>query len=1075
MSGPVTDENGKPFTGPIAWMAKNPVASNLLMAAILAAGVLGLMRSRQEVFPERQKDEIAINVAYPGASPAEVEQGISLAVEEAIRGLDGIDRVKSTSSEGAADIRAELQLDADPDLVLADIKSAVDRINSFPEDAERPVTRKVVFRSGVMTLYIHADAPLATVHAYAEEARARLLESPDVTQIVVAGVPQLEIAIEVRRERLEALGLSLADVSRVVSRASLELPGGTLKTTGGQLLVKVDERRKTGADFGDLIVKTSPDGGVVRLSDVATITDGYAETDQESYFAGETAVRLNIQRVGDETPTRISKATRAIVADLRAEWPERMHLTTGYDGAETLEARIDLLVRNARSGLVLVLIILALFLELELALWVALGIPISFMGAFSFMPGLDLSINMVTLFAFIITLGMVVDDAIVVAENAYERQQQGMSRTAAAIAGAREMAVPVTFAILTTVAAFSPLFFVPGTIGKIFGLIPWIVVSVLVFSLVESFFVLPAHLAHGKKRTSAVFVIADKLRSAVGGRLESFIETRFDPFLRFTLKMRYPALAGAIASFIVAVGLVVSGNVPFVFFPQIEGDVVTASARLPYGAPLEGTRAVQKELEAAVNAAIDTHGGPKVQRGVFTQLGVGAGRESGSHVVTVTAQLVPSADRTFSSADFEKSWREALPPLAGVEALTFVSASGPGAGSPVNIQLSHRDTAVLAKASDELTDVLRGYTELASIENSYSSGKPQLTFALRPEAQALGLSTTDIARQLRASFFGAEAIREQRGRNEMRVMVRLPKGERRSMYDLEQVKIRTPRGAAVPLGQIVSFTRGRAPTSIVREDGKRIVNVKANTASASASARPVLDALKAETFDKMRAAYPGLSIELVGRQRSQGEAFASLGQNFIFALFAIFALLAIPFRSYIQPFIIMSAIPFGFVGAVAGHMVMGFNLSVISMMGIIALAGVVVNDSLVLLDAINTHRKDTGDALGSIVAGAKRRFRPILLTSLTTFFGLAPMIFETSMQARFLIPMAISLGFGILFATVIALLIVPALYLIVEDIRVLFDVQDPSQRAYEEAQRGAGTANGAGGQHTPVAVASPPE
>jgi len=814
----------------------------------------------------------------------------------------------------------------------------------------------------------------------------------------------------------------------------------------------VSDRKLAGRQFEEVIIRGLPDGGTLTLGDIARVRDGFADTDQEGYFNGKPAMRVTAYRIGDETPSSVATAVKAYATDLDARLPDSVEVSIWRDDSVMLDERIDLLVRNAQMGLVLVVLVLALFLDLRLAFWVALGIPISFLGSFLVGgPLFGASINMVSLFALIITLGIVVDDAIVVGENAWQKMERGMEPVQAAIAGAREMAIPVTFAVLTTVAAFGPLFFVPGVMGKIFSIIPAIVVSVLLFSLLEGFFILPAHLAHDaatsrigrvlERLVDMVLVPANSVRNRISAVLQRFIHGPYKRFLARVLEWRYATMGVAVASFFVAVGLVGGGHVPFSFFPKLEGDLVTASARLPYGAPVARTKMVQAELERSLAQAIAELGAEDDIRGIYTRVGEGpvmggpgGGRaESGSHLVTVEVNLVGSTEREFSSKDFGAAWRAATPALAGLEAMSINAASGPGAGAAVDVQLSHTDTAVLAKASAELAGVLREYSELADIENSYAAGKPQLDLALTPAGRTLGLSSSDIARQLRGAFYGSEALREQRGRNEMKVMVRLPEHQRGSEADLEDMMVRTPSGAFAPLSEVAEVTRNRAPTEIVREDGRRTVNVKAELAPGVVSNQEVLKSVTGTDIPALQARYPGLGVDLVGQQRSQAESFASLGQNYIVALFLIYALLAIPFRSYTQPFIIMSAIPFGFVGAVFGHLVMGYELSIISIMGIIALSGVVVNDSLVLVDAANRARAEGHDAWAAIIHAGTRRFRPILLTSLTTFFGLMPMIFETSMQARFLIPMAISLGFGVLFATVIALLIVPALYLIVED------------------------------------------
>jgi multidrug efflux pump subunit AcrB len=689
-------------------------------------------------------------------------------------------------------------------------------------------------------------------------------------------------------------------------------------------------------------------------------------------------------------------------------------------------------------------------LNARLAFWVSMGIPISFLGSFLLMPGLDITINMISLFGLIVTLGMVVDDAIVVGEAAYSLMEEGVEPITAAIEGAREMAVPVTFAILTTVAAFAPMFFVPGFIGKLFKILPAIIVSVLLFSLIESFFVLPAHLGNeagggrGVRARLTGWIVRwlDPPRIRVSGWLKRFTLERYAPFLDKVLTRRYLALSTAIAMLLLTVGLVGGRVVPFAFFPDIEGIIVTASARLPYGAPSERTEAVREALERSLAQVAQEFGEESVQ-GRYTMVGAKPVNltgpapkraSTGSHLMGIQVYIGESADRDFSAGDFARAWETATPPIPGLEALNFSSTFGPGAGAAVDLVMSHMEPDALTQASNEAIERFRGYADLTQIETTQAQGKVRVDYHLRPADQTLGLTGADVARQIRGAFFGAEAIREQRGRDEVKVMVRNPADERSSEFDLEQLRIRTLTGASVALGDVASFERTRSPTAIQREGGRRTVNVKAALAPGVPSSQEVLGAIKRVDIPELIAKYPGLEIGFAGEQREQAESFSALGKNYLIALFVIYAMLAVPFRSYAQPAIIMSAIPFGIVGAILGHLLMGYKLSMISVMGIVALSGVVVNDSLVLIDAANRFRREGATAREAIARAGVRRLRPILLTSLTTFFGLAPMIFETSLQARFLIPMAISLGFGVLFATGIVLLLVPAFYMIVEDV-----------------------------------------
>ena len=1035
--------------GPIAWMAQNAVAANLLMAGILLSGVfLGMCQVKQEVFPSFELDVVAIQTAYPGAGPEEVEQGIVLAVEEAVQGIDGVKKVNSKAYEGVGVVTVEFQIDVDPQEVLADVKNAVDGISSFPLESEEPQVSLMKRKASVISLIISGDQDLYTLHQLGEKVRAGLMARSDVTYVEITGVPPLEVAVEVPRATLETYGLTLDEVAMRIRSASVDVPAGGLDTAKGELLVRVSDRRRLGPEFADIVLRTSPNGSVLTLGDVATIRDGYEELDQATYYNGRPAIRVTAYRVGSESPQQISDAMHEYLEEIRAETPQAIEFSIWDDDSQMFRSRIGLLVRNAGQGFILVLLILYLFLNTRLAFWVAVGVPISFMGAFALLPAADVSINMISLFAFIITLGMVVDDAIIIGENAYQKMEEGYGAMEGAIRGAKEMVVPVTFAILTTMAAFAPMWFVPGVSGKFFRILPAVVVAVLVFSLIESFLVLPAHLGHvgvfGKLSERYLDWLNIPSRW-VAARLVMFRERVYTPVLKQALRYRYIAVASAFMLFFMALGMQVTGLLPFSPFPKLEGNTVTASIRLPYGSPLEEGERVRQIVEEGARKAISDVDEEDILVGIYGKVGLGAkatgpaggSPAKGSHLVTVEVELVPSEDRVTSAETIQDLWEAATPVLPGAESVTFNSNIGPGGDADLHVQLAHRDRDVLAEASQEFAERIRGYSSLTGVTNSYSGGKTQLDFTLRPEAETYGLTSSEVSRQMRAFFFGSEALREQRGRNEIRVRTRLPREERLSEYDIEALRIRTPQGAFVPLGRVADVSWNRAPITIERQAGKRVVDVKARLAAGVRSVQPVNDALTDEVFEEFEERYPGLSLEFAGSQADMMDSFSALLQYYAVAMLVIFALLAVPFKSYLQPLIVMVAIPLGYVGAVAGHLLFQYNLSMISFFGIVALSGVVVNDSLVLIDAANQKRRKGASAWEAIIHGGARRLRPILLTSLTTCFGLAPLILERSVQAKFLIPMALSLAFGLMFATFVILLVVPATYLIVDDFQNL--------------------------------------
>ncbi len=1031
--------------GPIAWMAQNAVASNLLMLVFVVGGLLMLSRIRQEVFPEFALDMVIINIPYPGASPEEVEQGVILATEEAVRAVDGIKEVRSTAAEGVGVVTVELMLTADPDRALADVKSAVDRVTSYPQDIERPIVSLAQRKNEVISVVVYGDQPEKALRALADRMREELLDIEDITVVELAGVRPLEISVEVPREHLRRYGLTLDQVATRIRQASVDMPGGAVKTSGGEILLRTTERRDWGEEFANIVVLSRPDGMDVTLGQIARVKDGFRETDQEAYFDGKRAAMVKVFRVGDQKPLELSEKVRAYVTANRGAMPPGVDLAIWSDTSEVYADRVNLLLRNAVAGFLLVLLVLGLFLEIRLAFWVTLGIPISFTGSLLFMPMLDASINMISLFAFIVVLGIVVDDAIVVGEAIYKRRTDGAGPLRAAIEGTREVGVPVIFAVLTTVIAFAPLMFVPGVMGKFFRFIPIVVIAILLVSLVESLFVLPAHLAHsrGSAAATGVFGFVRDQQQRFSCFVEWLIQRTYVPILGRAIERRYLTFAVAASMLIATAGVVAGGHVNVTPMPKVDGDVVVAELQMPYGTAAADTRALMERIQAAAQTVIGNKQkeGESYVRGMFSQLGGtgamagphGSAAASGGHVAEVAVFLVPLDERPFTSAEFARAWRGLLGEIPGAESLKVTFDIGMRAGAAIDVELSHRDIVVLELAAAEVARRLREYQGVFDIDDGFSPGKEQLDVTLRAGARALGITEAELGRQLRSSFYGAEAARQQRGRDEVRVYVRLPKEERSSEHDIEQLILRTPEGGEVPLGHAVEIERGRAYTSINRREGRRTVNVTADVDAHMANADKILADLGTRMLPDVLAAYPGLSHSMEGEHRHMKESFDALRIGFIIAVLAIFAVLAVVFRSYMQPLIIMMVIPFGVVGALVGHLLMGYDLSLMSMMGLVALTGVVVNDSLILVVAINEYRAGGRGLVQAILDGGARRFRPILLTSLTTFFGLMPMILETSVQARFLIPMAISLGFGVLFATFITLLLVPAGYAVVED------------------------------------------
>jgi len=1017
--------------GPIAWMAGHSVTANILMIVFLVGGIVLSLNIKKEVFPDFDLDRVTITVPYPGASPEEVEKGIILAIEEAVQSLEGIKEVTASAREGSGTVTVEIIEGEDIQRLAQDIQNAVDRIESFPEEVEQPQVVIAQRKRSVVSLALYGNPGETILRETAEDIRDRLLQDPEIVQVELSGIRDLEISVEIPQMKLRAYDLTLEEVARIISRAAVELPGGSIKTDGGDILVRMKERREYGVEFGKIPVITTSSGTEVLLEDIAEIKDGFEETDNFATYNGKPAIMIDVYRVGDQTPIAVSKAVRQKAKEIDEILPEGLSLAARNDRSEIYQQRMELMMRNGLLGLSLVFILLALFLEPRLAFWVSLGIPISIFGALLFLPTMGVSINIVSMFAFIVTLGIVVDDAIVAGENMYHHRQQGRPWFQAAVLGTREIAMPVTFSVLTNMVAFMPMFFVPGFMGKIFKQIPVVVISVFLVSLIESLLILPAHIGHQKTRRQpkglSGWIL--KRQRRFSERFMGFVRNQYGPFLNMILRNRYITISVGIAVLILTVSYIKSGRMGFVLFPKVESDYTIVTAVLPFGSAVQKTENVQKILVQAAQEVARENGGKELVEGIFAWIN---GNEA-----QIRVYLTPPDVRPISTAELTKLWRERVGNLPGLESIKFESdAGGPGRGASISVELSHRNMEVLEKASRDVAGALGLFPNAQDINDGFSPGKQQIDIRIRPEARSLGLQSQDVARQIRYSFYGARALRQQRGRNEITVMVRLPKQERISEYNLEGMILRTPAGKEIPLLEAVSLSKGRAYTTIDRRNGRRIVTVTADSRPRS-KADQVVQSLKKDILPDLQTQYPGLIYSFEGRQADRRESMQSLMRGLLVALLIIFAMLSIPFNSFVQPFIIMISVPFGIVGAVIGHLIMGYSLSIMSMFGIVALSGVVINDSLVLIDFANRKRNSGESGFMAIQEAGINRFRPILLTTMTTFGGLAPMMFETSRQARFLIPMALSLGFGIVFATLITLLLVPSLYMIVEDLKKL--------------------------------------
>ncbi len=1034
--------------GAMAWMASHSVAANLLMLILLAGGLVMALRIKQEVFPNFAPDMVVVTVPYPGASPQEVEQSINLAIEEQVQGLDDVYKVSSSAREGVGTVYVDMLVGGNLQKLTQDVKNAVDRIQSFPEQAEKPRVMQLSRKTQVVSLMLYGNQSEKVLRAMAENIRDGLLQDKHITQVELSGTRPYEISIEVSQETLRKYNLTLGGIAARVRAATVELPGGEIKTAGGEILLRVKERRYYGRQFDNIPIISLNDGTQLLLGQIATIKDNFEDIDKYASYNGKRAIMINVFRIGNQTPIEVANAVKKHVNELKLSLPPGVHIEEWLDMSKIYRQRIELLLHNGFQGLVVVFILLGLFLEARLAFWVTMGIPTAFLGTLLLMPAYGLSINMISMFAFIVALGIVVDDAIVVGENIYYFHQQGMSFSSAAIKGVRQMAMPVTFSVLTNMVTFMPMFFVPGIMGKIFRVIPAVVLTIFFISLIEALFILPSHLGHQKEiKNRGLRGSLHHFQQRFSRWFTAVVKNYYGPLLDWTLRYRYITIACGVFILTLVMALVISGRMGMSMFPDIESDYAVVSAELPYGSAVAKTRQVQQKLLKAARQVIASHGGSKLARGIYSEIGgVSAGLgdhispggpAGGGNTTTVNVSLTDPDIRPITTRKFVQLWRKRVGQIAGLKSLVFSdNSTGPGAGASLTIELSHRNLQTLEKASNDLARALSYFPNVKDINNGFTPGKEQLNFKILPAGQSLGLTARDVGLQLRNAFYGAEARRQQRGRNEMKIMVRYPKNHRISEADIDNMFIHTPGGQEVPLRKVVRIIRGRSYTSINRLNGRRVIAVTANVFPTSQTNR-VIKALEKNTLPELIKRYPSLGYSYEGKQADMRDSMQSLEVGFLIAMLVMYALLAIPFNSYSQPIIIMISIPFGMVGAVLGHLLMGYSLSIISMFGVVALSGVVVNDVLILVDFANQLHRQGASLHAAIHAAGVQRFRPIMLTTLTTFGGLCPMIFETSLQAKFLIPMAISLGYGILFATIITLLITPSLYLIVEDAKRL--------------------------------------
>ena len=1035
--------------GPIAYMAGNSVASNLLMLGIVAVGLVSLTGLEQEAWPTVPFNQFEISVPFPGATPEEVEESIVVKIEDEVRGLADVKAVRSVAAPGMASVRVEVYSGTDMGAKKDEIESAVGRIQTFPGGAERPQIREMTNAQSMMRLILYGDVPERSLKELAYRIEDDLASLPNVSQVETSGVRNYEVSIEVPLQWLRALGLTLTDVANTIRRGSLDLSAGSINTEQSQVRIRTLGQSYDQQDFEDIVILGREDGTVVRLGDIAEVRDGFEDSALLVRHQGHPAVFIEVSRADGERVMDVARAVRDHLAnEITPTLPDGVGINIWNDDSSVFSERALILLKNGALGLLLVLIALGLFLEVRLAFWVAVGLGVSAIGALAAMMVFDIPLHEVSLFAFVLAIGIVVDDAIVVSEHIHLERMRGTPGVVAAIRGARRIKVPLVFAVLTTIVAFLPLLFIPAGFGEVWKALPIIAIATLLFSLVESLLVLPNHLSHhlhgpdwvpstGMERFVAW------IQNRVDSWLNRFVQGPLDRGIQLATDWPGVTVSLAVALLILSISLLPAGIVATTFATAVEGDFAIATLEMPDGTTAQQTYAVAQQLESAGRRAMERlsegrpEDAPPLLSGVTVVVGQRSRIETGglnpsptlnpeANVATIEFKLLSAQQRRITSGEVVQAWREEVGVLPHVRAVTFISEIYT-LGNPVEAALSHPDPERLVEIASATVTGLGGVAGVFDIRSDHTRGIPEVQVRLLPEARTLGITLDDLAWQTRAAFFGAEAVRVQRGRDEVRVYVRLPEEQRNAITDVESYRLRTPTGADVPVSSVASLSLGTSPPAIRRQDGQRIITVTADVDPSVISAATANDIVENTILAELIDENPELTYTFGGEQQQQLDSLDGLFRGFLIALLMIFALLAIPLRSYTKPFIIMSIIPFGFIGVILGHWVLGVALSAESFVGIFGLAGVVVNDSLVMIDFTDQKLREDIPVRTAIIEGAKGRFRPIMLTSLTTFLGFTPLILEDAIQAQFFVPFSASIGCGILFTTTIIMFLVPAL------------------------------------------------
>ena len=1044
--------------GIIGWFVRNHVAANLMMFAIIGLGLYSGLNLRQQTTPDFDLNYVSVRVPYLGAAPEEVEEGVVIKIEEAIQDTKGIKKIKSTSSEGIGSVRAEVEIGADINEVLNEIKAKVDAISTFPELTEKPVVYKVEIPTGILFVSIYGDLDEYQRKNIAEEMKDELLNFPEIKSINLLGDRNFEISIEVTENTLREYDLTMSEISAAIRASSIDLPGGRIRTDGGDILLRTKGQVYTGEEFGALVLRTYPDGSRLLLSDIANIDDGFVESRSWGRFNGQSTLDMEILAAQAENEIETADRVKEYISEKSSSLPEGINLEVWGDRSIYLQDRLDMMSKNMLQGAILVFIVLSLFLRLKVAIWAVIGIPIAFFGALWLMPvgPFPVTINMISLFGFIMVLGIVVDDAIIIGESIYTKIRADGHSIENVIKGAQKVALPATFGVLTTIAAFAPMLFVTGFAGPFFKAMSVVVILCLFFSIIESKLILPAHLAYAKideineeeifspysnipwyKRPSRLFQRANRF---VQNNLHSIIENKYAPLIEKAVRNRGLTIATFLSALIIIIGILNSGITKFVLFPEVPGDYVVVELTMIDGSSAESRDDVINRIE---QAALDINDEwlekypndlPPINKmgaytGGMTELGTPV---AGDNIGLLVAEL-PFENRKVSVLELENMWRDKVEDMPGVKKLTFDSGRNIGGGSSISFNILGEDIKQLEEASKQLEQKLTEYEGVFDIRSSLNVGGEEIKLDIKPQAESLGLSMASVGRQVRQAFYGEEAQRIQRGKNEIKVMVRYPEEDRTSIGNLESMRIRNNNGDEIPFSSVATASFGKAYSSIIRENGIRVVTVSADADSSTVEPRRVISDITENFIPEMMDKFPQLEFDLEGSSSETVKLVQELTNASIAALFLIYILIAIPLKSYLQPIIIMSVIPFGLIGAVIGHIVLNEAISMFSLFGLVALAGVVVNDSIIMVDFINKARQEGMDIIQAVVNSGTQRFRAIILTSLTTAIGLMPIMTETSTQAQFVIPMAISIAFGIVFATVITLFLVPCLYVLQDD------------------------------------------